>query len=413
MLKYIWKNKILLILLILGLWLIPKVIGLSEQSRTESIVTAIGIDKNNEEYEVSLQYIVPSTTDGPEGLKINTQKANSVGEAIEKIKLQLGKISGFAHCRFLVFSDSACEEDFTQLLDFLLRRKTNTNNIVLVNTPDSSKELLSISNKLDSDLYSFLDNNSSENEFGDFHDLKTIGDYYNVYFSPVKCLLVNRVKLKSVSDNTSSSDQSSNSGSGENGQEQSSSQNGNQEKKEFENKGEQIVLKDNKKLITLSEQESDDLSWFNPDIKRDQFIIKNYSENNLKNASILFNVLNKKLYKKAYFKDGKPNFDITLRLYIRTGEIVGDNVGKRDYEVLQRYLSDKLKRAMREVILSSLKNAENNFKLNNYDVIECYNNFYKFKNKELKKYLEKNPQAKQNFINEVKFNYNIEFVQGH
>ena len=41
-------------LLLLGLWLVPNVIGLSEQSRTESIVTAIGIDKNNEDYEVSV-----------------------------------------------------------------------------------------------------------------------------------------------------------------------------------------------------------------------------------------------------------------------------------------------------------------------------------------------------------------------
>ena len=412
MLKYIWKNKILLILLILGLWLVPQVIGLSEQSQTESIVTAIGIDKNNEEYEVSLQYIVPSASGGAEGLKINTQKGKTVGEAIEKIKLQLGKLSGFAHCRFLVFSDSACEENFTELLDFLLRRKTNTNNIVLVNTPDSSKELLSISSKLDSDLYSFLDNNSSENEFGDFHNLKTIGDYYNVYFSPVKCLVVNRVNLKSSSSSEQTSTESSGSSSGSE-EKQSSSQSGNGNKKEFENKGEQIILKDNKKLVALSEKESDDLLWFNPEIKRDQFIIKNYSENNLKDVSILFNVLNKKLYKKVYFKNGKPCFDLNIKLYIRTGEIAGDNVVQQDYEVLQRKLSDKLKKAMTEVVLNSLKNAEINFKTNNYDVIECYSSFYKFKNKELNKFLQSNPQAKENFIKEVEFNYNTEFIQGH
>lgn len=409
MIKYIWKNKILLILLLLGLWLVPNVIGLPEQSRTESIVTAIGIDKNNEDYEVSLQYIVPSAAGSAEGLKINTQKGKTVGEAIEKIKLQLGKLSGFAHCRFLIFSDGACEENFTELLDFLLRRKNNTNNIVLVNTPDSAKEVLSMSNKLDSDIYSFLDNNFSENEFGDFHNLKTIGDYYNTYFSPVKCLLVNRVSLRESSNQNASTSGSSNE---EEGKEQTS-QNKESNKKEFENKGEQIVLKNNKKLLSLTQEESDNLLWFNPKIKRDQFIVKNFSENNLVDTSILFNVLNKQLYKKAYFKDGKPNFDVSLRLHIRTGEISGSNISKKDYEVLQKTLSEKLKKEMTKTILTSLTSAEENFKENNYDVIECYNSFYKFKNKQLKEYLLKNPQAKDNFIKEVKFNYKIEFIQGH
>jgi hypothetical protein len=112
----------------------------------------------------------------------------------------------------------------------------------LVNTPDSAKEVLSMSNKLDSDIYSFLDNNFSENEFGDFHNLKTIGDYYNTYFSPVKCLLVNRVSLRESSNKNASTSGSSNE---EEGKEQTS-QNKESNKKEFENKGEQIVLKNNK-----------------------------------------------------------------------------------------------------------------------------------------------------------------------
>ena len=86
MLKYLWKNKVFLFLLILAVWLVPSTIGLSEQSQTESIVTAIGIDKQNSEFEVSLQYIVPNVSNGPEGLKIISQKGDSVGDAVEKTK---------------------------------------------------------------------------------------------------------------------------------------------------------------------------------------------------------------------------------------------------------------------------------------------------------------------------------------
>ena len=407
MLKYIWKNKIMLIIILLAFWLVPQTIGLSEQSQTESIVTAIGIDKQQDEYEVSLQYIIPNSSNGPEGLKIVTEKGESVGNAIEKIKLQLGKLSGFAHCKFLAFNDKACEENFTSLLDFLIRRKTNTNNIILINTPDSAKDLLSMSSKLDSDLYSFLNNNGSDNELEDFHDLRTVGDYYGAYFSPVKCIVINSVSIK---DSSSASGSESGSGDSSSVSQSAGASSTSESKKELENKGKLLIIKDAKKLITLNEEESDNLILFNPKIKRDNFTVKNFSEGHLKNSNILFNVLNKIYTTKAYFKKGKPYYKINLKLYVRTGEVISQNLSQKDYAVLQEDFSPKLVNAMREEVLKSLKLAEENFKKNNYDVINCYNDFYKTKNKELKEYL-KTLENENEFIKNVNFEYDIQFVQ--
>lgn len=413
MLKYLWKNKLILIFLLLAIWLIPNVIGLSEQSQTESIITAVGIDKIDNEYEVSLQYIVPSAAGGPEGLKLTTQKGKTVGETIEKIKLQLGKLSGFAHCRFLAFNDKAGEENITEMLDFLLRRKTNTNNIILINTPDSSKELLSLSSQLNSDLYSYLNNNGFSTEFGEFYNLKTIGDFYDSYFSPVKCISINRVKIKEENsqDSSGEQEQSKESSSSANAGGEAQSSTSSQSKKEFENKGELIIIKNAKKLLTLNEEQSDNLSWFNPEIKQDQFSIENYSEGHLENSSILFNVSNKLYSTNVYFLNNTPTMEVNLKLYVRVGEVVSKNLKQSDYEGLQRNYSSKLKKAMNEKLLSSLKQAEEHFKQNEYDVISCFDTFFKFKNKELKNYLKST--SVQEFIKNVKFVYNIEFVQGH
>ncbi len=406
MLKYIWKNKVLLIIVLLAFWLVPNAIGLSEQSKTESIVTAIGVDKINGEYEVSLQYIVPSSNNTTEELKLATQKGSTVGEAIESIKLQQGKLSGFAHCRFLAFNDEACKENFIEVLDYLLRRKTNTNNILLINTPDSAKELLSISNKLDSDLYSFLNNTGSNNDLGEFHNLKTIGDYYEAYFGQVKCLAINSVNVKTEK---SQEEQSGDSGTSGNAQNSSDSGGTNKEKKKFENKAIQVILKNDKKLITLTEQESDNLAWFNPEIKKDNFSIKNFNENNLQNAKVLFNVNNKICTSKASFKNNQPHLKVNVKIYVRTGEVDSENLQKKDYQVLQKKYSKELINKMKEEIISNMKSAEKHFKENNYDVINCFNNFYKFKNKELKEYLKTN--SKEDFIKNVIFDYNVEIIQ--
>jgi len=259
-------------------------------------------------------------------------------------------------------------------------------------------------------LYSFLNNNYSNNELEDFHDLKTVGDYYGSYFSPVKCIFINSVSIK---DNSSSSS-GNESGSSEStsGSQSSSSNSNSQEPKELENKGKLLIIKNAKKLLTLNEEESDNLNLFNPKVKRDNFTVKNYSEGHLKNADILFNVLNKLYSTQAYFKDGKPYYKINLKLYVRTGEVISQNLTQKDYAVLQEDFSPKLISKMQEEVLRNLKSAENNFKENNYDVIDCYAWFLKTRNKELKAYLKtlKNPEE---FIKNVNFEYNIQFVQSY
>ena len=255
--------------------------------------------------------------------------------------------------------------------------------------------------------------NGFSNEFGEFYNLKTIGDFYDSHFSSVKCISINRVKIKDTSSQESSGkqEQSQESSSSANSGEAPQNSTSSQAKKEFENKGELIIIKNAKKLLTLNEKQSDDLSWFNPEIKQDQFSIENYSEGHLKNSTILFNVSNKLYNTKVYFLNNTPTMEVNLKLYVRVGEVVSKNLKQSDYEGLQKNYSTKLKRAMNENLLSSLKSAEEHFKQNSYDVISCYDTFFKFENKKLKEFLKNS--SSQDFIKNVNFVYNIEFVQGH
>ena len=148
--KYLWHNKILLVILLLFIVMFPVTISLPQQSRSENIVTAIGIDKNGEEYEVSLQYLIPYAGSSENALKCASMKGKSVGEAIEKFNLDFGKVSGFAHCRVIVFNNEASDEGLNGALDYLQRIKTNTNNIFLVSTPISYSTFLFIFGSSDS-----------------------------------------------------------------------------------------------------------------------------------------------------------------------------------------------------------------------------------------------------------------------
>jgi len=390
--KYLLKNRIALIILILSIWLVPITISVPEQSRTETIVTAIGVDKKNDEIELSLQYIIPSAQNETKNLNISSYKAKTLGEAMEGLNLQLGKLAGFAHCRFFILNYEASKENVTNILDYLLRRKTNTNNIVLISTPTSAKEILETAQNLDSDLYAFLNNSGFSNELKDYHDLKTIGDYYQNYFEESKAISINVLEAKEKENNNSS-------------------QLNSEPKKLIVNEGKIDIFKNNKKIVSLTKEQSMNLSFFDEGITKTYFVVKDFSNDDLKNATILFDVKRKDLKKDVYFVDGIPHFKLNIKMYVRIGQIEAENLSQRDYETIQKKFSDKLKEEMNKGVISKLKEAEKNFKENNYDTIDCYNLFKKFKNKEWKEFIEK-LESKDEYIKHVIFDYNVSFVQG-
>ncbi len=414
MLKYLWKNKLLIILLLLIFTLCPTTISLPEQSRTESIITAVGVDKKDDEYEVTIQYIVPQSSGGQENLKISSAKGKSVGEVFEGLNLELGKTLGFAHCRFIAFNDEAGKDNLTKILDYLLRQKTNTNNIVLINTKESANELISTATGIDSDLYTFLSNSGYSNELKEYNDLTTIGDFYKVYFGPTKSMCVYIVDTK---ESTSSSG----GGGGENGGSSSSSSSGggsggsssssSEAKKEISNKERIMIVKDSKILVALSEEESNNLVWFNEKVSRLQFEVKGYKDDRIGEVDTMINVFKRNVKKKVYFDNkGVPHYKLITKNYVRASQLIADSLGKEDYEVSNNRFDEDFTKFVKDFSINKLKKAEEHFKTYNYDVIDCYDLFYKFKNKELKEYLK--THSKDDFIKDVVFEYEVEFIQG-
>lgn len=414
MLKYLWKNKFLILILILIVTMCPITISLPEQSRTESIVTGVGVDKKEDEYEVSIQYVVPQSSGGQENLKVSKQKGKSVGEVFEKLNLELGKTLGFAHCRFIAFNEDAGKDNLTKILDYLLRQKTNTNNIVLILTEGSAGDLLSTAKGIDSDLYTFLSNSSSSNQFKEYNDLTTVGDFYRSYFGDSNCLAVYIVDTESSSSGGkagSTSGESGASGSGSSGGGSSSDSSSGESEKQINNQERIAIVKEGKVYINLDAEQSNDIVWFNGNIKRLIFKIENIQDERLGKMDTMVNIFKRMVTKKVYFDDkGNPNMDLDIKSYIRTSQIIADTLEQEDYEISQNHFESDLLDEIKKEALKKVKRAEEHFKANNYDVIDCYELFHKYQSKKLKEYLK--THSRDEFIKQVIFHYNFSFIQG-
>lgn len=436
--KYLWKNKILIVLLLLLTILFPSTISTPQQSRTENIVTAVGIDKNGEEYEVSIQYVIPYADSGEGTFKMSSAKGKTVGEAVETLSVQTGRLSGFAHCRALLFNQEASEDDMTSILDYFIRIKPNTNNIVLLHTKKSSKDTLSAVKNFNGEFYTILNANGLSNDQRRYQEFKNIGDYYNSYFSPSKCIEIGVIDVMDSSSEQSS--QSSGSSSGSSGSSSGSSggsssgsgqspnasssntsssndmssgssgeESGGGEKKVF-NSDEKLILKNAKKVALLDKEQSSNLSFFNPNIKDMSYSLEHFSDELCKDVSIIFDIHDKNCKVVPSFENGVPHYTLNLTLNMRTTEISGGNVGEEMYYVLNKKFSEALKQTLKDSVTNNLRQAEQHFKQYKYDVIKCYETFYKFKNKEFKQYLSSLPEGKY-YMEDVVFDYKITIIQ--
>ena len=443
--KYLWKNKILIALLLLLTILFPSTISTPQQSRTENIVTAVGIDKNGEEYEVSIQYVIPYADSGEGTFKMSSAKGKTVGEAVETLSVQTGRLSGFAHCRALLFNQEASEDDMTSILDYFIRIKPNTNNIVLLHTKKSSKDTLSAVKNFNGEFYTILNANGLSNDQRRYQEFKNIGDYYNSYFSPSKCIEIGVIDVmdnssKQSSQSSGSSGVSSSSGSSSSGSSSSGSsgsgsgsgqspnasssntsssndmssgssggESGGGEKKVF-NSDEKLILKNAKKVALLDKEQSSNLSFFNPNIKDMSYSLEHFSDELCKDVSIIFDIHDKNCKVVPSFENGVPHYTLDLTLNMRTTEISGGNVGEEMYYILNKKFSETLKQTLKESVANNLRQAEQHFKQYKYDVIKCYETFYKFKNKEFKQYLSSLPEGKY-YMEDVVFDYKVTIIQ--
>ena len=167
--KYLWQNKVLIILIIITIFLVPISISKPSQSQSDVIVTGIGVDKVDKEFEVSIQYLVPTPeSQFKQVLKVVSMKDKSFSLAVNKVILFLGKHLGFTHCKLLVFSDSLKDENLTNIFDYVTRTKVNTYNINIINTDESAKDFLLATINLEGN--SFLMQQSNK-------DIKDIPEY--------------------------------------------------------------------------------------------------------------------------------------------------------------------------------------------------------------------------------------------
>lgn len=116
-----------------------------------SIVHAVGIDKSDEGYEVSLQIFFPSSSGGDTPVdvsKSNTKVVSAVGDTIydgvKGCERLLGGEAFMGHNKFIIFGSSLYDEDMEELLGWFRKENENYLGVTVGYGERTAKEVLDI-----------------------------------------------------------------------------------------------------------------------------------------------------------------------------------------------------------------------------------------------------------------------------
>ena len=140
----------LIIVLLLFVFFFSNDFGLIDVEKT-SIVTAIAVDYENDEYLVTTQAAVPEATDtNTENQKAQLSgKGKTVGEALKDLADLSGWFPKLAFCNLIILGNQLANDNALNVLDYFAKTLRIQDSALVVLAEKQAKDLLSLSTPLD------------------------------------------------------------------------------------------------------------------------------------------------------------------------------------------------------------------------------------------------------------------------
>ena len=149
---FLRKNIWLFLIIALAL-LFPQSLSTQAELNTRMIISGIGIDFGDDNYEITAQVILPSAQQKSSGInaKIDfvSSNAQTLAQGISEISNKLGKTAELSHTEYILIGDGIENKNLVGELDYFFRNFKLKNSIMLLSSTKPAKETMKNIGKLD------------------------------------------------------------------------------------------------------------------------------------------------------------------------------------------------------------------------------------------------------------------------
>ncbi len=406
-LKY-FKNPMLIVLVVILIFFTPSAIYSPGESRRRGVVTAVGIDKMEENYEVSLLTFIPNVNQSfKEVSSVISGKGKTMADAIYNAQTAMGRRVGLAHAKTTIVSMSLMQEDIASHIDYLSRVSSLPENTVIVCTDKTAKEVLEASFSLESNVGLQLEQVIGFNAENMFVNDTSLESFYKGYYSPVKSSIIDFLTVadkqsQSMADTQpakqSGSDQVDTSGSKGTGETQDSGG------KRIVNQGEAVIVKSGKFTKKLTLEELNGINLLNSKAVRQNYTVKDVTLGESV-VDATYKVRNKNVNINTHFENGYPVFETHVVLGMELVEVGGQHE-KLKISTESSHITPEISKKLDEVIKKQFAQSIKILRENSTDVIGVTEQFYRNNRKEYIKF-RNSIASPEKFIQYVTFKVNL------
>lgn len=404
------SNPMLVLFIIIMVFFMPPALFSPGESNNNAIVTAVGLDKDGSEYEISLLTFIPTPNQTyVETNSVISGKGSTVAEAISNAELTLGKEVGLSHAKTTIVSEAVLEEDIAKDIDYLSRVSSLSENTVFICTNDSAKEFLLAAQSLEKDIGLKLEELISYNVRNIYVADTTLEAFYKGYFSENKSSILGYLALEESSSETSTGSSGGQSSGGAGGVASPSESGGGagntsgaskQNAKKIANRGDVVLLKKGVKVAKLNEEQLNGINILNKDAIHQIITIDGITNEKYKNASLTFVVRNKRIMTTTKFENGIPIFVANAVMgmeLIEAKEESGAVISNYELSEIPKIVEFKIEQKIKKEFADTLKLL----RAKKTDVIGVREKFLKENRKNYNKFIDSldDPDDYLNFIN--------------
>lgn len=402
-LKKIWKTPMVMIFLFITIFYGFGALGKPTEINRFAVVTAIGIDKNEEnedQYNLSFLTFIPIAEQTfTETYKVITATGESFVEAIDFAGQYLGREVGLSHLRTVVLNEELFEKDVTKILDYLTREKEVPSSTKLIATNSSAKDFLSAMQKLDTQSSIKVSEMVNFNQRYITATDASLEKFFKGYFSPTKTSIIPIFSLeqsddKGISVSGSAGGESGSSGSGQSGDEQGGSQS-------IVNGGESLIFKNGFLTKQISAKDMKNINYFRGNFSSGALTIENFQGGPFENADLTFNIYDKKMRKKVVFENGIPVFYTDIKFTIVLNG-VEEEQGVFDENVDLYLVTSKAAGEIERKVKANMADGLAVMREEKADLADFYTKIYNTDKKSFKRFLE-GLDDKDDFLEHVIF----------
>ena len=402
--KKLTKNRLMYVVLLFLIIFLPSAIYLPAESDRRLVVSTVGLDKIEDEIEVSLLIAIPKSSGNiGNNFQLLSEKGETLSEALTKIGLKTGKSVSFAHCELIAVSDKILEENLATYLDFFIRTNNLTSNADIINAKNS-KELLQANIYMSKEYSQTIKNVLSNNKKTADAETNNVDSFFKNYFEKSNCFTIPFVNVSTQSKNTESSnggssnesnngsnntqDETSSSGSGGNGKSGSDQESSSDKIITYD--GSISILKNGVKVDQINNPENLGLQSINAQVKNNIFQIKNDYDNSIKDATVSIEVLDKKVKKNIQFINNTPYVTFDIYMFIKLDEIFTKEFEKKNLDTVFTLLKGKTIDKIEETINDSLSKTIEISKTNKVDIFDVVKDVYAYHQSDYKNFIKEN-----------------------